>query len=207
MFKLKNLFSLGITVGHQFFFSTPMLDFFYLGVVSNRDFSFTLYKLKEILFSLLILRNFLISALKRRKFTFFLIFSKWNQYLVVSALFDSFFSKKQALKNKILVYFMLTPQVGFLSSMSQRAISFQEDVDLPRNISFSNIIVVSFGDAVLPIVVHEVASKRGIVIGIVDSNQVKVWSHVDYIVSGNDDSLAVAYFFGLFILNVLFSFR
>lgn len=69
---------------------------------------------------------------------------------------------------------MLTPQIGFLSSMSQRAISFQEDVDLPRNISFSNVIAVSFGDAVLPIVVHEVASKRGVVIGIVDSNQVKV---------------------------------
>lgn len=76
MFRLKNLFALSITVGHQFFFSTPMLDFFYLGVISNIDFSFTLYKLKEILFSLLILRNFLMSALKRRKFVFFLIFSK-----------------------------------------------------------------------------------------------------------------------------------
>lgn len=204
MFRLKNLFSLSITVGHQFFFSTPMLDFFYLGVVSGADFSFVLYKLKEILFSLLILRSFLISILNRKKFIFFLIFSKWNQYLVVSALFDSFFSKKKVLKNKFLFYFMLTPRIGFLSSMTQRAISFQEDVDLPKNISFNNVIAVSFGDAVLPIVVHEVASKRGIVIGLVDSNQVKVWSHVDYIISGNDDSLAVAYFFGLFILHILF---
>lgn len=80
-------------------------------------------------------------------------------------------------------------------------------MDLPKNIYFDNTIVFSFGDAVLPITVREVSMKRGVVIAIVDSNQHGVWSHVDYIIAGNDDSLVVAYFFGLFIVNSFFSVK
>jgi ribosomal protein S2 len=76
---------------------------------------------------------------------------------------------------------------------------------MPSNIRFKNTLVISFGDAVLPIVVQEAAAKRGLVIGIADSNQTGVWSHVDYILPGNDDSIVVAYFFSLFLLNVFIS--
>ena len=175
MFKLQNLFGLSITVGHQLLYSTPMLDFFYLGTASNADLKFVLYKLKEILFSLLILRCFLVSILKRRRFIFLLIFSNISQYLVVAELFDSLVTFNQKLgSNPLAYYFMLSPEAGFLSSMSQRAISYQEDVDLAKNICFNNTLVFSFGDAVLPITAREVSMKRGIVVAIVDSNQLNV---------------------------------
>lgn len=208
MFKLRNLFALGITAGHQSFYSTPMLDFFYLGsydiLRQGVGLKVIVFKLKEILFCLLVLKNFLVTAFKKKnKLIFLLIFSNLNQYLVVYKLFASY--NRRLLKNFFLPYFMLCPEVGFLSSPTQRKFSFQEDVDLPSDIFFKKTLVISFGDAVLPIVVHEAAAKRGLVIGIVDSNQAAVWSHVDYILPGNDDSVIVAYFFGLFLLNILMS--
>lgn len=183
MFRLRNLFALSITVGHQLFYSTPMLDFFYLGVISGFGYysSFMLYKLKEILFSLLLIRNFLISIMKRQKFKFFLIFSNLSQYLIISSLFSLLYyrkkrrrRKKKKLVKQLPVYFMLSPRVGFLSSMTERILSVQKDAEFSINSSLDDTIAISFGDSVLPMVVKEVAAKRGIVIAIVDSNQVNV---------------------------------
>lgn len=115
MFKLRNLFSLSITVGHQFLYSTPMLDFFYLGIALNVDLKFVLYKLREILFSLLILRYFLLSILKKKAFTFLLVFSNMAQYFVVAELFDSMLSfNTRSGSYPLTYYFMLSPEAGFI---------------------------------------------------------------------------------------------
>lgn len=178
MFKLKSLFGLGMTMGHQLLYSTPMLDFFYFGVFSDEDLAFPIYKLKEILFSLLIIRGFLISLLKKKRLVFLLVFSNLSQYLIVSELFDSAFkvlkTELNILKRRSIFscYFMLTPLVGFLSGTLQRVVSFKKDVHLPLNFAYDRLLILSFGDSVLPIVAKEALVKNSIVIALVDSNQV-----------------------------------
>jgi hypothetical protein len=123
MFKLRSLFGLGITAGHQLFYSTQMLDFFYLGVYNDElnGLKTVIFKLQEILFCLLILKNFLITTLKKNRLTLLLVFSNLNQYLVVCDLFDnSCLFNTVVSKNFFLTYFMLCPEVGFLSSPTQR---------------------------------------------------------------------------------------
>jgi hypothetical protein len=197
-YKPNFLFRTAIHVGHQQKVSELRLSFFYSGIVNK---SILLYRVKHIVYAFLKIKSYLFSVMHSTlPFLFVFAFSKLDDFLVVSKIVETKLSLSTFIHDINLV---LEPTGGFLASKDARYLK-QKQFNTPLNFSYSRLFVLSFGDAALPVLIKETISKSVILFGLVDTNQKRVVSGVDYIIPGNDDSIVVAYFISVFFFNILF---
>jgi hypothetical protein len=198
-YKVKLFYDLGMLIGHQLCFSTSGLNYYYSFVYNKRVF----FKIRQLYRALLLISNCLFLARAVFKSLFF-CFSNLVQFLVVASLTQSF--SKNLVENIRLV---LSPAPGFISS-SFESVKKQVSSSYLKKSSFrrhsavlETTLIVSFGDACLPRLIKESYKKTCLIFGIVDSNQGRVLSGVDYLIPANDDSCGIAYFISLFFLTSL----
>ena len=196
LYRNKLLFKTTLHVGHEQIKTESYNNYYYSGVSKNIVF----FKFKHIIYSLLRLKACLnLVKNEPHPFLFVLGFNEISQYLLSSKVVETKLSFSKSIHQVNLV---LEPTGGFLASRAARYLK-QQIFETPLFFSFSRTIILSFGDDTLPIMLKEAMSKNVLFFSIVDSNQKRVSTGVDYIIPGNDDSVASSYFIVLFFFNIV----
>lgn len=103
------------------------------------------------------------------------------------------------------LHLILAPTVGFLL-VKRKQRRLEELKKLPLRFTADNTYIFSFGDDVLPIVATEAYKKNIVLFALVDTNQKKTITGIDYPIFSTDDSVSIAYFFSIFFFNLFLIF-